>query len=52
MDMTRKKKMVTLTFDPELVLRLEAYISAQEFPPNKNAVIALALTQWLDGKDG
>ncbi|MEL7184662.1 MAG: hypothetical protein AAGK57_13555 [Pseudomonadota bacterium] len=44
--------MVTLTFDPALVQRLEAWIKAQEFPPAKNAVIEAALKEWLDKKGG
>lgn len=51
MDMARKKKMVTLTLDPELVERLEAWIKGQDFPPAKNAVIEAALKAWLDGKE-
>lgn len=48
MDMVRKKKMVTLTLEPDLVLRLEAWIANQPFPPAKNAVVEVALTEWLD----
>ena len=51
MDMARKKKMVTLTLDPELVARLEAWLERQEFPPAKNAVIEAALRKWLDERD-
>lgn len=51
MNMARKKKMVTLTLDPELVARLEAWLAKQEFPPAKNAVIEAALAAWLDGRD-
>jgi len=51
MDMARKKKMVTLTLDPELVERLERWLVGQEFPPAKNAVIEAALIAWLDGRD-
>lgn len=40
--------MVTLTLDPELVERLEAWIARQEFPPAKNVVVARALEQYLD----
>lgn len=48
MDMARKKQMVTLTLDPELVERLKAWISAQRLPPAQNAVIALAIEEFLD----
>lgn len=49
--MARRKKMVTLTLDPELVERLEAWLSQQEFPPAKNAVIEAALRKWLDERE-
>lgn len=50
--MARKKKMVTLTLDPELVAELEAWIAKQEFPPAKNAVIEAALRAFFrDKKD-
>ena len=48
MDMVRKKKMVTLTVEPDLWARLEKWISEQDFPPAKNAVVEVALTKWLD----
>lgn len=48
MDMARKKLMVTLTFEPELVERLKSWISKQRLPPAQNAVVALALTEFLD----
>ena len=51
MEMARKKKMVTLTLDPKLVERLELWLSKQEFPPAKNAVIEAALWKWLDERD-
>lgn len=52
MEMARNKKMVTLTFDPELIERLEAWLKRQEFPPAKNAVLEAALKAWLDERDG
>lgn len=51
MDMTRKKKMVSLTLEPELIARLDAWLAKQEFPPHKNTVIAAALSDWLDKRD-
>jgi hypothetical protein len=48
MDMARKKQMITLTLDPELVERLKAWIARQEFPPAQNAVIAKAIERFLD----
>lgn len=52
MEMARKKKMVTLTLDPELVERLENWLKGQEFPPAKNAVIEAALKAFLDDREG
>ena len=49
--MARKKKMVTLTLDPTLVARLEAWLERQEFPPPKNAVMEAALKAWLDDRE-
>ena len=51
MDMARNKKMVTMTLDPKLVERLEAWLKSQEFPPAKNAVIEAALKAWLDDRE-
>ena len=52
MEMARKKKMVTMTLDPDTVERLEAWLAKQEFPPAKNAVIEAALKAWLDDREG
>ena len=52
MDMARKKKMVTLTLEPELVERLEVWLSKQEVEMAKNAVFAAALKAFLDKNDG
>jgi hypothetical protein len=46
--MARKKQMVTLTLDPELIERLKAWIARQDFPPAQNAVIAKAIEKFLD----
>lgn len=51
MDMARKKQMITLTLDPELVERLKKWISWHEFPPAQNAVIAKAIRNFLDADD-
>lgn len=51
-DMARKKQMVSLTLDPELVERLKAWIARQDFPPAQNAVIAKAVEKFLDENDG
>lgn len=49
--MARKKKMVTLTLDPELVERLKAWLERQEFAPPQNAVIEAAIKAWLDDRE-
>jgi hypothetical protein len=48
MDMARKKQMITLTLDPDLVERLKAWIARQRLPPAQNAVVALAIEEFLD----
>lgn len=52
MEMARKKKMVTMTLDPELVERLSAWIAKQTFPPNRNDVVTKALEDFLDQNGG
>lgn len=47
MQMARKKKMVTLTLSPEIVERLEKWLGSQELPPAKNAVMEVALDEFL-----
>ena len=49
--MARKKKMVTLTLDPELIEKLEQWIAKQELRPAKNAVFEAALKEWLGKRD-
>ena len=51
MDMPRMKKMFSLTLDPELMGRFEAWIAEQQYPPAKNAVIARLLMKFLDEED-
>jgi hypothetical protein len=51
-DMARKKQMVTLTIEPELVERLKAWIARQDFPPPQNAVVAKAIEKFLDENRG
>jgi Arc/MetJ-type ribon-helix-helix transcriptional regulator len=51
MDMVRKRKMVSFTLDPLVIERLEAWLAAQEFPPNKSQVIDAALREWLDRRE-
>ncbi len=47
----RQKQVVTLTLDPDLVERLKAWIAKQELPPPQNAVVARAITKFLDEDD-
>jgi len=51
MDMRRNKKMVSYALDPELLKRLDEWLSRQEFPPSKTAVVEAALKAWLDNRD-
>lgn len=48
----RQKQVVTLTLDPELVERLKAWIAKQELSPPQNAVVARAITKFLDEDEG
>lgn len=50
--MPRLKKPVSLALDPELVERLEAWISRQELLPSKTVVWELALREFLDKREG
>lgn len=49
--MVRKKQMVSLALDPELIKRLEAWLASQEFPPSKTAVIEASLRAFLDARE-
>lgn len=49
--MARQKKMVSLALDPALLVRLDKWLAAQEFPPTKTAVMEAALKLFLDGRD-
>lgn len=51
MDMTRAKKMVSFALDPELIKRLETWLSRQEFPPTKTAFIENAIKRSLDTRE-
>lgn len=50
MDITRRKKQVTITIDPAVFNRLQEWLDSQEFPPPKNAVFEAALKEWLDAR--
>lgn len=52
MDMARKKTMVTMTLDPDLVQRLKDWIAKQPFPPAQNQVVEKAVQEFLDKSDG
>lgn len=52
MEMARKKRMLTLTLDPPVVERLDAWLAKQEFPPARNAAIEAAIKAWLDEREG
>jgi len=52
MDMARTKKVVSISPDPKLIERLEAWLSKQEFPPSKTAVFDKALEDFLDRRGG
>ena len=49
--MARLKKMISLAVDPDLLKRLEAWLSKQDFPPSKTAVIEAALRDFLDARE-
>lgn len=51
MDMTRTKKMVSFALDPELIQRLEAWLTRQEFPPSKTAFIEDAIRRSLEARE-
>ena len=46
--MTRTRKPVNLTPDPEVLARLDAWIKAQDAPWTRAAVFDRAITEWLD----
>lgn len=52
MDMARKKQMVTMTLDPDLVQRLKDWIASQPFPPAQNQVVEKALEDFLKKNNG
>lgn len=52
MDMARKKKMVSFALDPEILKKLDEWISAQPVPPSKTAVLEAALKKFLSAGEG
>lgn len=51
MMMPRIKKMVSFALDPDLLKRLEDWLSSQDAAPSKTAVIEAALRAWLDARE-
>ena len=49
--MPRLKKMTSYALDPALLKRMDAWLSKQEFPPTKTAVIEAALREFLDARE-
>ncbi len=47
--MTRRKKMLSLALEPELLEKLDAWIGAQAPPPRKTAVVETAVEMFLKG---
>jgi predicted transcriptional regulator len=50
MSMARLKKMVSYALDPDLLKRLDDWLSRQDPAPSKTAVIESALRDWLDAR--
>lgn len=48
MSMARKKRMVSYALDPDLLKRLDDWLSRQDPAPSKTAVIESALRDWLE----
>jgi predicted transcriptional regulator len=51
MSMARLKKMVSFALDPDLLKRLDAWLSRQDPAISKTAVVESALRAWLDAKE-
>ena len=49
--MPRLKKPKSLALDPDLLDRLDAWLSKQEFPPSQTTVFEAALKEWLDRRE-
>ncbi len=51
--MARHKVALNTYIDPEVVERLDRYVTAQKpFPPSKTAIVELALVELLDRLEG
>ena len=51
MEMARTKKMVSHALDPALLARMDKWISEQEVPPSKTAVVEAALREFFDKRE-
>lgn len=49
--MPRLKRMTSLALDPELLERIEAWISKQDVTPSKTAVFEAALREFLERRE-
>ena len=48
MSMPRERKPSTYTLSPAVLALLDEWIAAQEFPPNKSAVVEMALLEFIE----
>jgi hypothetical protein len=49
--MARRKEALNVYIDPALLERLEKWLTKQEFPPAKTAVVEAALREFLDARE-
>ena len=49
---TRKKKMISLAIDPDVLADLEKWIARQQVAPSKTAVIEAALRAFIGDEHG
>jgi metal-responsive CopG/Arc/MetJ family transcriptional regulator len=52
MDMTRLRRPISVTLDPELLAELDAWLEAQPYKPNRAQFIETAIRQELDRAKG
>lgn len=52
MNMARKKIPTNLALDPEILARIEVWMSGQEAPWTKTAFFEMALREALEKRDG
>lgn len=51
MSMTRQKRPLHIYIDPDLYRRLDAWIAAQDVPPQRTAAVEAAIRAWLDDRE-